>query len=172
MPEFPDLLFSEVGDPEFIFSRDTALENRLRSMYHDPENAEFKKAVDEILKDKFKGQPPSVPQPHPVPMEFGIMPDRYVTAVAGMFAPAGEQPKTPLMKGDALTEGIYKYVLLGHTHDDKKQKLKGLDVTYFNTGTWSVQRDEGGKKKSRLCYVLIQKHADGSVTANQSLWKG
>jgi predicted phosphodiesterase len=107
-----------------------------------------------------------------VTMEYGIVPDKYVTAVAGMFGPANEPPETPLMRGTALNPGAYKYVLLGHTHDDKQVDLKDLGATYFNTGSWSVQRDAHGKKASRLCYVIIQKDSAGVVAASKSIWKG
>jgi UDP-2,3-diacylglucosamine pyrophosphatase LpxH len=170
LPEFPDALISDRLDPETIFSTDPVTENRLRSLYHDPGNAEFKEAVDEILRDKSPHDRIRVPEPSPLVEEFGIFRDEYLTAVEGMFALPGEEPQTKPMKGGALSSATYKYVLLGHTHTDKKKQLKNLGVTYYNTGSWTVQRDAADRNVSKLCFVTIQKPGGGSVSAQQDYW--
>jgi len=171
LPESPDILISTSGHPERIFSTDDATENRLRTFYHETGNEEFKKAVDEILDEKFHGQPPEVPSELILSVpEFGIFQDEYVTAIGRMFADPGQSPRVQPMCGHALTTGKCNYVLFGHTHDDKKKELTGLDVTYLNTGTWSVRRDPEGKNVSRLCYVTISKESDGTVKAVQDYW--
>jgi len=172
LPEFPDILFSDGGDPERIFSTDLATENRLRMLYHDPENAEFRKEVDQILEEKFQGQAPPVPKDPIEPVEeFGLFQqDEYVAAVTGMFANPGEEPLTRPMKGDALRDETYDYVLFGHTHDAKKESIDDPGAIYFNTGTWTMKRDLAGKNVSRLCYVTIRKSPDGKVIAEQDYW--
>lgn len=174
LPEFPDILFSDGGDPERVFSTDLATENRLRTLYHDPdpENADFKKEVDQILEEKFQGQAPPVPKEMiPDVQEFGLIQDEYVTAVTEMFASPGEEPLTRPLKGDALSDAMYDYVLFGHTHDAKNVSIDHPDATYFNTGTWTMKRDLTGKNVSRLCYVTIKKSPDGEVSAEQDFWR-
>ena len=55
LPGSPDILFSDRGDPERIFSTNAATENQLRMLYHDPGKAEFKTAIDDILREKYRG---------------------------------------------------------------------------------------------------------------------
>jgi UDP-2,3-diacylglucosamine pyrophosphatase LpxH len=172
VPESPDILISDSGDPERIFSTDDATENRLRALYHEAGNEEFKKVMDEILDEKFHGQPPAVPsKPVPSVPEFGIFQDEYVTATGGMFAPPGQSPSVQPMCGHALTTKKYSYVLFGHTHDEKEKKLTDLDVTYLNTGSWSVRRDPEGRNISRLCFVTIERKADRTLEAVLDYWK-
>ena len=170
LPEFPDVLVSDRLNTELIFSTVPATENKLRALYHNPTHAEFKEAVDEILREKFSGRAPQVPEPQPTVPEFGLLPDEYVTAVAGMFAPSGKEPETMPMKGCALNPDTYKYVLLGHTHADKEEHLADLDVTYFNTGTWSTKRNAVGGNVSRLCFVIIQKPMGEATRAVRDYW--
>ena len=172
LPESPDILISDSEDLERIFSTDDATESRLRALYHEPGNEEFKKVVDEILNEKFHGQLPEVPsEPVPSVPEFGILQDEYITAIGRMFAPPGQSPpRVQPMCGHALTIGKCNYVLFGHTHDEKKKKLTDLNVTYLNTGSWSARRDPEGKNVSRLCYVTINKESDGTVNALQDYW--
>jgi endonuclease G len=171
LSQFPDVLFSDLRHPERVFSMDDATENHLRSLYHDPSSAEFKKEVDKILNDKYQGHPPIVPE-QVVGAErfFGLLPDRYVTAAEGMFAPDGELPETKFLRGTALSRDFYQYVVMGHTHEDKDETLGDSNVKYFNTGSWSVRKDAKGRNKSRLCFVLVQKELDGSVRAKRDLW--
>ena len=171
MPEFPDMLFSEKSDPELIFSTDPILENRLRALYHDPSETEFRNEMDKILAKKFPHQAPQVPkEPVAVPPTFGILPDEYVTAVTGMFAPPGKEPQTRPMKGSALDNGSYDYVLFGHTHDEKIIPISGTKPIYFNTGSWTMRRAPSGGNASRLCYTTIWKSPDGNMRAEQKLW--
>ncbi|MBI5248587.1 MAG: hypothetical protein HY912_03760 [Desulfomonile tiedjei] len=170
--EFPDLLFTEKVDRERIFSTDNEVETRFRHLYHEPENQEFKVAVDEILGKKYRGKPPSVPEsaPETVQLEF-LTRDPYISAVKGIFGAPDGTPHARPLKGGLLKPDIHKYVLLGHTHDDKEVKFSDLKVTYFNTGSWSVLRDSHGSNASRLCYVVFKKGSQGGITAEQLLWK-
>jgi len=171
LPEFPDILLSEGGDPERIFSTDDETENLLRSLYHDPKESGFRESVDQILAEKFHGQPPPVPsEPVMSIPEFGLFHDEYVSAVTGMFAPDDEHPATLPIKGSSLSDEAYDYVLLGHTHDEKKVSLRQLGVLYLNTGSWAAKRDPKGQNVSRLCYVTISKASDGKVKAVQDYW--
>ncbi|PKN28090.1 MAG: hypothetical protein CVU64_14805 [Deltaproteobacteria bacterium HGW-Deltaproteobacteria-21] len=171
LPESPDILVNDSGDPERIFSTDDATENRLRAIYHEAGNEEFKRVVDEILNQKFHGQPPAVPSEKLLSVPaFSIFLDEYVTAIGGMFAPPGPSPRVQPMCGHPLAKGKYNFVLFGHTHDEKKKELTDLDVTYLNTGSWSVRCDQDGKNISCLSFVTIQRRADGSVEAVQDRW--
>lgn len=169
--EFPDLLFTERVDPERIFSTDNEVESHLRALYHKPENSEFKAAVDEILDEKFHGRPPTVPEPSAETrqLEF-LISDNYVSAVRGMYGARNGTPHARPLKPGLLKPDVHKFVLLGHTHDEKKEEFSDLNVTYFNTGSWSVHRDEDGNNASRLCYVIIRKSSSGIVTATQEFW--
>ncbi len=172
LPGSPNILFSDRGDPELIFSTDVATENKLRKLYHDSSSAEFKEAIDEILREKYRGQAPKVPTDLvPSMPEFGLFHDEYITAVTEMFAPEGQSPRTLPVKGRALSADVYDYVLFGHTHEEKKIRLSRFNVTYFNTGTWSMKCGLEGKNQSRLCYVTIQKSHDGEVSAFEDYWK-
>ena len=171
LKEFPDLLFTERSDPERIFSTDNEVESHLRTLYHKPENSEFKAAVDEILDEKFHGSPPIVPEPSSDTrqLEFLIR-DNYVSAVRGMYGARNGTPYARPLKPGLLKPDVHKFVLLGHTHDEKKEEFSDLNVTYFNTGSWSVHRDQNGNNASRLCYVVFQKGSSGEVKATQKFW--
>lgn len=171
LPEAPDILFSDSRDVERIFSTDDATENQLRRLYHEPDNEEFRKTVDGILHEKFQGQSPVVPsEPVPSVPKFGILQDEYVTAIRAMFASPGQTSSVQPMCGHPLTTETCRYVLFGHTHDEEEKKLINPDVTYLNTGSWSVRRNPEGKNISRLCYVTIQRKADGTIEAVQDNW--
>jgi hypothetical protein len=171
LPDSPDLLFSDRGDPDRIFSMDVATENHLRQLYHDPNSKGFKDEVDKILDKKFRGQPPAVPQGLVAPeAPFGLWPDPYATAVEGMFAPTGQPPETEPLKGSALSEDTYRYILMGHTHKEKEETVGDAGVKYFNTGSWTVRRNAAGDNESHLCFVIVQKEHDGSVDAKQDCW--
>ena len=159
LPGSPDILFSNRGDPERMFSTDVATENQLRILYHDSGNAEFKKAIDDILNKKYKGQPPDVPVQLVQSMaEYGLFHDDYVTAVTEMFELKGSTKSTKPLKNEFLNNDVYDYVLFGHTHEEKKVVLDSLAVTYFNTAcNWSTMRGPSGQNRSRLCYVTIKK---------------
>ena len=169
--EFPDLLFTERVDPERIFSTDNEVETHLRELYHRPENGEFRTAVDRILDEKFRGRPPRVPEPSldAPQLEFGAK-DPYVSAVRGLFGAENGTPHARPLKGGILRPDVHKFVLIGHTHKDKQEPFHDLKVTYFNTGSWSVHRDDKGNNVSRLCYVMFQKGAQGSIVATQGFW--
>jgi UDP-2,3-diacylglucosamine pyrophosphatase LpxH len=170
LPEFPDVLVSDALRTDVIFSTDAATERRLRSLYHDPGHPEFKAAVDEILREKFSGQAPQVPEPEAAAPAFGLLSDEYVDAVTGMFAPPGQQPEVMPMKGAALNPGEYKYVLLGHTHAEKEVNIPDPGVTYINTGTWTAKRDAAGGNMSRLCFVMVQKPVGQEALAARYYW--
>jgi UDP-2,3-diacylglucosamine pyrophosphatase LpxH len=171
LKEFPDLLFTEKTDPKRVFSTDNQVETRLRNLYHQPENKEFKDTVDEILDQKFRGNPPRVPvgPDNTAQLEF-LLKDPYISAIKGMFDTQNGTPHARPLKGGVLKPDTHKFVLIGHTHDEKREIFDDLKVTYFNTGSWSVHRDENGNNASRLCYVIIRKSAQGSVSAEQRLW--
>jgi UDP-2,3-diacylglucosamine pyrophosphatase LpxH len=171
LPECPDILFSDSADPKRIFSSDLATENRLRVLYHDPQNTEFRVEVDRILIEKYRGQVPPIPSGllPPAPA-FGLLVDDYVKGVSGMFADPGEPPRKRPMKVEALSKAKYDYVLFGHTHEPKSATIEKADVLYFNTGSWTMVRDLSGKNVSRLCYVTIRKSSDGSMSAVQDYW--
>ena len=147
------------------------MESHLRTLYHKPENSEFKAAVDEILDEKFHGSPPIVPEPSSDTrqLEFLIR-DNYVSAVRGMYGARNGTPYARPLKPGLLKPDVHKFVLLGHTHDEKKEEFSDLNVTYFNTGSWSVHRDQNGNNASRLCYVVFQKGSSGVVKATQKFW--
>jgi hypothetical protein len=166
LPEFPDVLFTDRKDLDRIFSIDPNTENRLRALYHDPQSQGFKVEVDKILSEKYGGAPPAVPAPSAAAVQFGFFPDEYLGAVEEMFDASKSKP----LKGSSLNEGVYKYVLFGHTHDAKQKRLDDLGVTYFNTGTWTAKVDVDGNNRSKLCYVTVQKNADNAVTADQDFW--
>jgi UDP-2,3-diacylglucosamine pyrophosphatase LpxH len=169
--DFPDLLFSDRGDPERIFSTSDLTENRLRKLYHDPNSKGFKDEVDKILDEKYQGQPPVVPAGNvPTTADFGLLSDPYATAVEGMFAPVGQRSVTQPLKGSALNRDTYWYVLLGHTHHEKEETFGDSGEKYFNTGSWSVRRSAEGDNESRLCFVIVQKGHDGIVRAEQDFW--
>jgi len=171
LPEFPDLLVSSQIHPQNIFSSDPAVENRLRTLYHARGNARFRKAVNKLLQKKSPQTPVTVPQPGPPVQAFGVFVDPYLTAVEEMFAIPGEEPKRKPLKGGALSKATYKYVLLGHTHEDKEELLNALGVTYYNTGSWTVNRDAAGNNASKLCFVTIQKPTGGPVSAQKDYWR-
>ncbi len=173
--EFPDLLFTDRVDPEHIFSTDNKLESHLRALYHGPDNDEFNEAVDKILAEKFHGEPFKVPEPSAEmrQLEF-LSSDSYVSAVKGMYGPDGPPNGTPCAraaKGGFLKPDVHRFVLLGHTHEEKEETFSNLDVTYFNTGSWTVHRDPYGNNTSRLCYVVFQKNSSGRVIGTQKFWK-
>lgn len=170
LSEFPDVLVSDRPVKGLIFSTDPATENRLRSLYHDPGHTEFKVEVDEILREKFPGQVPQVPEPEPTFLKFGPFYDEYVPKVAGMFASPGQKPEVMPMKGEALNPNLYKFVLLGHTHADGEVEIPDLGVTYFNTGTWTVKRNAAGGDISQLCFVIIQKALGQEARAVRDYW--
>lgn len=171
LPEFPDVLISDSLRTDMIFSTEPATEMRLRGLYHDPGQAEFRAEVDKILQEKFSGQVPPVPEPEVSFPKFGLFRDEYVTGVAGMFAAPGESPKFMPMKGEALDPNRYKFVLFGHTHADREVKVPNLDVTYYNTGTWTVKRKAGGGDISQLCFVIVQKPSGQEATAFRDYWQ-
>ena len=169
--EFPDLLFTERVDPERIFSTDNEVETRLRDLYHQPENGEFRAAVDRILDEKFRGSPPKVPEPSlDAPQLEFLTKDPYVSAARGLFGAENGTPHARPLKGGILQPDVHKFVLMGHTHDDKEERFHDLKVTYFNTGSWSVHRDDKGNNISRLCYVIFQKGAQGGAVATRGFW--
>jgi UDP-2,3-diacylglucosamine pyrophosphatase LpxH len=169
---FPDLLFSDFVHPQRIFSTDNQTEDQLRDLYHDPDNREFREWVDEILREKFGAQAPPVPSTRVLSVPtYGLFHDENVSAVAGMFAPPGETPRTSLLRASALNDIDYDYVIFGHTHEEKLVPLIQRNATYFNTGTWSMRRDPQGKNISRLCFVKITKGDDSHVSAVQDFWR-
>ena len=168
--EFPELLFANRRVPGRIFSMDNDIENRLRQLYHQPDK-DFRKAIDEILNEKFKGDPPKVPQPSAEMAELEFFwRDPYLSAVKGMYGAQDGTPHAKPLKGGILKPDTHKFVLLGHTHDEKETAIEDLGVTYFNTGSWSVHRDENGKNTSRLCYVTFEKSPGGNIRASQQFW--
>lgn len=170
LAEFPDVLVSDKLRTDLIFSTDPTTERRLRRLYHDPGQAEFRAAVDEILREKFSGRAPAVPPPPEEFPVFGLFRDEYEKAVAGMFASPGETPEVTPLKGQGLNPDTYTFVLLGHTHDDKQVDIKDRCATYFNTGTWTVKRNAAGGNISQLCYVIIQKMAGNQASAARYYW--
>lgn len=171
LPDFPDLLFSDRGDPDRVFSIDDATENHLRKLYHDPSTKGFKNEVDKILDKKYHGQPPIVPEaPIVSTAHFALLPDPYAVAVEGMFAPPGQPSETQPLKGGALSKDTYRYVLLGHTHKDEEKTVGELGVKYFNTGSWTVRRNAHGDNESRLCFVIVRRDNDGTVKATRAFW--
>jgi len=170
--EFPDLLFTERVDPERIFSTDNEVESHLRTLYHKPENGEFRAAVDEILDKKFPGKLITVPEPSAETrqLEF-LIGDSYVSAVRGMYGARNGTLYARALKGGLLKPDVHKFVLLGHTHEEKEENFSDLNVTYFNTGSWSVHRDANGNNISRRCYVIFRKTSSGVVTGSQHLWQ-
>ena len=103
--------------------------------------------------------------------EYGLFHDEYVTAVTEMFAPKSSTGSTKPLKNEFLKDEVYDYILFGHTHEEKKVVMSNLNITYFNTGTWSTMRGPSGQNQSRLCYVTIKKSQDGKVTAAENYWK-
>jgi UDP-2,3-diacylglucosamine pyrophosphatase LpxH len=171
LPAFPDILFSSFAHPDRIFSKDRETENQLRALYHDPENREFREWVDQILKQKFGAEVPSIPaSPALGVQEYGLFHDENVSAVEGMFCGPGENPDTPLLKGSGLSDEVYDFVVFGHTHEEKVVRLHQQNAKYFNTGTWSAFRDAKGRNTSRLCYVKITRDEGGTVDAVQQFW--
>ena len=171
LPGFPDVLFSNRGLPNSLFATDVAVENKFRTLYHDRANAEFRHAVDRILEEKYHGAPPAVPVDLVVlAPSYGLFSDEYVGAIAKLFAPAPPSSQLKPLMGSLLTKERYKYVLFGHTHEDKNTQLMNGNVTYFNTGSWSVKRSADGENLSRLCYVNIEQLSNGDVRAAQAYW--
>lgn len=171
LPGFPDILLSDFVHPLRVFSMNNATEDLLRTLYHDPANREFREWVDEILKEKFGSQaPPVLSTPIPSAPTYGLFHDENVSAASGMFAPPGEAPRTPLLKGTALDDDRYDHVIFGHTHEEKLVPLTRHKATYYNTGTWSALRDATGKNVSKLCYVKITGEGNGAVKAIQECW--
>ncbi len=169
---FPDILLSEFVHPVRVFSMSNETEDLLRALYHDPTNREFRDWVDQILGEKFGIQAPPVPSTRLLSVPtYGLSHDENVSAVAGMFAPPGEAPCTRLLRGSALDDNRYDYVIFGHTHEEKLVPLIQYNATYFNTGTWSVRRDSKGTNTSHLCFVKIAKGDDGVVSAVQDFWR-
>jgi len=169
---FPDILFSEFVHPQRIFSTDNQTEDQLRDLYHDPDNREFREWVDEILREKFGTQAPLVPSTRVLSVPtYGLFHDENVSAVAGMFASPGEAPRTSLLRGSALDDSEYDYVIFGHTHEEQRVPLVQRNATYFNTGTWTIRRDPRGTNISRLCFVRIARGDDGKVNAAQDFWR-
>jgi predicted phosphodiesterase len=171
LPEFPDVLFGKEKRPDRIFSTETSLENRLRAIYNSPEEKVFRQEVDQILTEKYEGQPPTVPTNQLLSVEaLGILPDKYLEAVVGMFAEVGQPPKTPLLRGNALAPNIYQYVLFGHTHDETEIKISDMNVTYINSGSWTRQYPPPGGGPSRLSYVTICETSSGEVKGEKKTW--
>lgn len=170
--DFPDLLFTQRDVSGRIFSTDNWLEKKMIRLYHDSANSEFRSAVDKILREKYKRRIPKVPDGDPTMLELGFLErDPYVSAVRAMFAAGNGSAEYGPIKGGVLKPDIYKYILLGHTHKEKKTKLDALDVTYFNTGSWALRRDDNGNNASRLSYVVIHKSSGGNVEAALTRWQ-
>jgi UDP-2,3-diacylglucosamine pyrophosphatase LpxH len=171
LPGFPDILFSNFADPYRVFSTDRETEDQLRALYHDPDNREFREWADQVLKEKFGAEVPSIPADRALGIaEYGLFHDENVSAAKGMFSRPGERPDTSLLKGSGLSDDIYDFVIFGHTHEEKVVRLHRQNAKYFNTGTWSAFRDAKGRNISRLCYVKITKGEDGAVNATQQFW--
>jgi UDP-2,3-diacylglucosamine pyrophosphatase LpxH len=170
LPDWPDVLLGSAQCQGRLFSTEANTENLLRDLYHSPDNAEFRQSVDEVLKARFGAAPPAVPSDHvAVVAEFGLFQDQYVGAATGMFARGGRPARTRLLRGRGLAERAYDYVLLGHTHDEKKVQLGRPNAFYLNTGAWVARRDERARNVAHLCYVKLQQQDDG-VALTQALW--
>ncbi|MFC1834027.1 hypothetical protein ACFL2Q_04750 [Thermodesulfobacteriota bacterium] len=126
--------------------------------------------MDEILNEKFQGNPPTIPSEPIMDRQLELFEDKYESAVKGMFASQHGTPQVHPMKGEVLDSDTYDYVLFGHTHHELKRDFCRLGVTYFNAGSWSVQRDAEGNNTSK-CYVVIRKAPEGAVAAEQLRWE-
>lgn len=172
LKEFPDLLFTQRDVAGRIFSTDNRLEQKLLNLYNDPQNYGFTKAVDKILDEKYQSKPPKVPLDNNKMLELEFLEqDACISAVRGMFAARNGTARFRPLKGGILSPEVYKFVILGHTHEEKTEDLSDLNVTYFNTGSWSLHSDDEGNNVSRYCYVTIQRSSSGHIEASQSIWE-
>lgn len=121
-----------------------------------------------MLREKF-GQVPDLPAPSgeasfSYALPFSPEKDLYLTSVERMFANS-PNPEKPSFRSAPLDSKVYRYVVLGHTHEDLQESVGTVaNATYFNTGSWISRIDSAGDPVFRRRYLSILQDAGGRMT--------
>ncbi len=180
------LLNGQDLNPNLLFSPDLAVEQAYRHLYQrDPG---FRQTVDEILQQKFAGQPlPSLApldgvRPvdldadmnliHPVagPAKSLILGEPLMRNLASMFSP-GQGPalyRDPQGQRAHLDSQVFNFVAMGHTHDPRWEPIPRYpDKLYANTGSWTTRTANGTETKRMV--VLVEKKANQEIWAERGI---
>lgn len=166
LPGMPERLLDRASLGPPYFSSDAAMENEYLRLYHsDPE---ARKEIMPLLQDKF-GMVPVLPAPsHAAPFAYAatyfLGKDPYLEAIEGMFTNASTSG-LPYFRSAPLQPDTYHYVVLGHTHEDKRERIAAVGkATYFNTGSWISLIDATGSPVFRRYYLAILQDDSGSLS--------
>jgi len=169
---FPDVLLAGQPQDGRFFSSDPLTEEALRALYHDPANPGFRVEADALLKQQYLDESYTVPVARPI-VELdakGLFGDAYKRAVNTMFSDSTGSHRYLPLKGVPLDVETYSFVVLGHTHGEKMEKLPGRTAQYINTGSWSTRLSVDGRNISRLCYTRLMPNDAGEIEVEQECW--
>ena len=180
------LLDGQDLNPNLLFSPDLAVEQAYRHLYQSEPG--FRQAVDQILQQKFAGQP--LPSLAPLPGVTPVNLDAPTTMIhpaagharslregkpimrnlAGMFSP-GQGPalyRDPQGQRAHLDSQVFKFVAMGHTHEPRWEPIPNYsNKLYANTGTWTTRRVNGTEAERTV--ILVEKRANQEVWAERGI---
>jgi UDP-2,3-diacylglucosamine pyrophosphatase LpxH len=164
-----------------VFSYDLAVEQAYRDLYQ--RDSGFKQSIDQILQQKFAGQPlPSLaPLPGVTPVDLDanmkmiypaagparslIYGEPLMRNLAGMFTPCQGPAlyRDPQGQRAHLDSQLFNFVAMGHTHESRWEPIPNFpNKLYANTGTWTT-RTANGTGANRTV-ILVEERA------NQEIW--
>jgi len=166
LPGMPERLLDRAALGPPYFSCDPATENEYLRLYRD--DPEARTVIMPWLQNKFGIVPDLPPPSHAVPFTYApsyfLGKNPYLDSVERMFASA-RNPVKPCFRATPLDPGAYRYVVLGHTHEDKREGIATVGgATYFNTGSWISRIDAAGSPVFRRYYLAIFQDASGSLS--------
>ncbi len=166
LPGMPERLADPAASGPPYFSSDAGTENEYLRLYRD--DPEARKAIMLLLQEKM-GTVPDLPPPSSAvtfqyTSTYFLTKDPYLEAVERMFANT-PHAAAPCFRSAPLEPATYRYVVLGHTHDDKHENIATVaGATYFNTGSWISRIDATGSPVYRRYYLAIFQDESGTVS--------
>jgi hypothetical protein len=166
LPGMPERLLDRAAPGPPYFSSDAATENEYLRLYRD--DLEARKEIMPLLQDKFGTVPDLPTSSHAAPFAYAptyfLGKDPHLEAVEGMFTNAPISG-LPCFRSAPLQPGTYHYVVLGHTHENKRERIATVgEATYFNTGSWISRIDAAGSPVFRRYYLAVFQDDSGSLS--------
>lgn len=166
LPGMPERLLDPSARSSPYFSADPGVENEYLRLYRD--NPKARAEILHLLREKFD-QVPELPPPSETVtfsyvQPFALEKDPYLAFVERMFTNSPD-PQKPSLRSALLEPETYHYIVLGHTHEDKTERVNTVgNATYFNTGSWISRIDSSGNPVFRRTYLAIEQDAAGNVS--------
>lgn len=166
LPGMPERLLDPGASGPPYFSDDATTEHEYLRIYRDDPEARKEMLALWPWKLGIPPDPPTLPRMSnfATATAFAAQRDPCLEAVEKMFAGS---PKTvkPCFRATPLDRSVYRYVVLGHTHEKQRLEIAGVDhAKYINTGSWIARMTASGSPISQRYYLAISQDDSGVIS--------